>query len=106
MLSLTTNDLYRKDLITFLTDNMDDGWGTSFKNMEQSAKEVIIKEFENLAEQNFKDELPQTIKGKYLKVGAETDSFYLTSEYFNLEMGIDNKTLTTPLSSIQWDTIQ
>jgi len=83
MLQLETSELYEKELLEFLTERMDDGWGKPFELFSEEDKETILEEFANSAQEQFENLGYQEIKGKYLKVG-QCGIFELTESHFNI----------------------
>ena len=85
MFTLTTNELYNKDLILFLTDNIDDGYGKPFSSFTKEDQNEVIADFTKSAPEKALDCCYQSISRKYVKAGT-SDYFQLEPEHFSVNI--------------------
>ncbi len=102
MFALTTNALYNKDLIAFLTENIDDGYGKPFTSFDKEDQASVISDFTDAAAEKATSCCYQLISSKYVKVGC-SDYFQLIPCYFDVIITNtfdNNDTVVKPLTDL------
>ena len=80
---ITTTQKYLNDLLIFLTDNLDDGWGKPFSCFSEREKQEVISDFQERAATLLTEGTThQEIRSKYLKRGSTRRYLDFTPDHF------------------------